>query len=437
MVASVRSWLAAWLDDGRRFSLVSRTASTAILALWAYQAYQLGWTRALIGSVGGGSAWGERDHYAALGFASMQHLSAVNVARSVMLLPLLALLAYALVWPVRVHRQGMGARCVLLAALAALGLYSFIVKDVPFNFYGSRYFLPMVVPMAMLAFGLVLASWQQGVAAVAALAVLIVGGYHTYGLVSVPAYQDGIALQGAIARRASESDVTFLVGKRPMERILQAGLMAMSDARVIFIDTTRVRDGDELQDLMDGYMAALHAERATLVSDRVQPIAAPQQRLEVQTSSIPFAIAYNTYQRQAITYRYYVGTYRDQSTVISNARPEWIVGGSLSLPLSAAPGRRQVLVRTGGGWLWASRKAGAEPRIQLLVGGAPAPLLDQEGSDFRFAVPADRATGSRLEIRTSTFVPAEVGINADRRSLGADIVSVRFEDAAEPSSVGE
>lgn len=437
MPASVRSWFAAWLGDVHRFSLASRAAAAAVLALWALQAYQLGWTRDLIGSVSGGSAWGERDRYAALGFASLQHLSAVNVARSVMLLPLLVLLAYALAWPARVHRQGMVSRCVLLAALATLGLYSFIVKDVPFNFYGSRYFLPMVVPVVMLAFGLVLSSWKHGIALVTALAMLAASGYHTYGLVSAPAYQNGIALQGAIARRASESDVTFLIGQRPMRKILQAGLMAMSGARVVFIDTARVREGNELQELVDGYMAALHAERATVVSERMQPFAAPQERLEAQSSSIPFAIGYNTYQRQAITYRYYVGTYRDQSTVLSNARPEWIVGGVLSLPVSAAPDWRQVLVRTGGGWLWASRKSGAEPRIEVLIDGAPAPLLGQEGSDFRFAVPAGRATGERLEIRTSTFVPAAVGINADRRSLGADLVSVRFEDAARPPVAGE
>lgn len=435
MPSNVGSSFAVWLGDVRRFSLASRSAVAAILGLWIFQAYQLGWTRHLIGTVQGGSAWSERDRYAALGFASLQHLSAVNVARSVMLLPLLVVLAYGLFAPARIYRQGLGARCVLLVALAALGLYSFIVKDVPFNFYGSRYFLPMIVPMVMLAFGLILSGWKQGVAAVAALAVLAAGGYHTYGLLSAPAYQNGFLLHRAIARRASGTDVTFLIGKRPMQRILQAGVMALSDAPVIFIDTARVRDGNAVQHLVDGYMVALRAERATLVSDRVQPFATPAERLQVRTSSIPFAIGYNTYERQVITYRFYVGAYHDQSTVLSNARPEWIVGGVLSLPLSSTPGRREVLIRTGGGWLWATRKAGAEPRIQLLVDDEPAPLLRQDGSDFRFAVPPDVGNGAHLEIRTSTFVPAEVGINADRRSLGADLISVRFEDAAgEPAA---
>jgi hypothetical protein len=246
---------------------------------------------------------------------------------------------------------------------------------------------------------------------------------------SAPAYQNGIALQQTIVRYSNHSDVTFLVGRRPMERILQAGLMAMSDARVIFIDTERVKDSKDLRNLVDGYMAALHAEQAAVVSERAQPFVEAQERVEVQSSSIPFAIRYDTYKRQAICYRYYAGIYRDRSTVVSNAGPEWIVGGTVSLPVMPAPGRRQVVVRTGGGWLWASRKAGVEPRIEVLIDGAPAPLLGQEGSDFRFAVLGD-APGTRLEIRTTTFVPAEVGINADRRMLGADLVSVRFEDAA-------
>jgi hypothetical protein len=72
------------------------------------------------------------------------------------------------------------------------------------------------------------------------------------------------------------------------------------------------------------------------------------------------------------------------------------------------------------------------PHIDVRIDGVEAPLLGQQGSDFRFAVPAGVAGTQRLEIRTSTFVPAEVGINADRRTLGADLLSVRFEGAASP-----
>lgn len=428
MPARLRAWLASWLLEANRFAWASRAAAAAVIGLWAVQAHELGWTRRLIGSGSSASAWAERDHYAGLGWASLHHLSAVNIARSVAVLPLLLVLLAALTWPRTVHRQGLAARCVVLAALAALGLYSFIVKDIPFNFYGSRYFLPLVVPLVMLAFGVVLAAWRPAAALVVALAVLGIAGYQTLGLVADPAHQGGIAVQEAIARDAGRGDLTLLVGSRALQKTLQAGVMARSDAPVVFIDSTRVDNGVALEQLVQRYMEALHAEQATLVSDRYLAFAGLDERIQVHSSSLPFDIHYATTVRQPLEYRYYVARYRDRASVLANAQPQWIVGGVLSMPLAGgANGARQLLVRTGGGWLWASARGRRAPHIEVRIDGVDAPLVGQAQNDFRFAVPAG-VTGERtLEIRTSTFVPAALGINADRRVLGADLVSVRFE----------
>lgn len=432
MSVDLRAGWASWLQDARRFAWATRTAVIGVLALWTVQAYELGWTHRLIGTVAGSSAWTERNHYAALGWASLHHLSAVNIARSVAVLPLLVVVLSALAWPRQVHRQGMGTRCVLLAALAALGLYSFVVKDIPFNFYGSRYFLPLVVPLVMLGFGAVLAGWRQGLAAAVALAVLAGAGYHTLGLVADPAHQGGIAVQEAIARDARRGDLTFLIGPRALQKTLQASVMVRSDAPVIFIDSAKLQGGDALQ-LVQRYMDAVHAEQATLVSDRYLPFADLIERVQAPSSVVPFAIRYETRARSAFEYRYYVARYRDRASVVSNVHPEWIVDGMLSLPLAgSAAGAHEVVVRTGGAWLWASARSGAPPKIEVRIDGVPAPLVGQQGSDFRFTVPAGVSDGRRLDIRTSTFVPAEVGINADRRKLGADLLSVRFDALANP-----
>lgn len=422
-------WLASWLEQERRFALASRLAAAAVVGLWLRQAYVLGWTRTLLGSVAGQSAWSERDRYAALGIASLEHLSATNIARSVMVLPLVVLLAYALVAPARIRQRGLAVQVLFLGALAALGVYSIIVKDVPFNFYGSRYFLPVVVPLVMLVFGAVIASWRRGLAACAAGVVLATGGYHALGLAMAPAYENGVALQAEITRRASAGDVTFLVGAPPMRKTLMAGIMGMSGGSVVFVDTTRLGGAGELQAVIDDYMRALHAEQAVVVSELHYPFVAQAERVTATSSAIPFAIRYNTYERSPVRYRYYVGNYRDQSTLVSNERPEWIVGGALSLPVSASAAGSRLVLRTGGGWLWATRKGGGEPHLALAVDGVAAPLLSQQGSDFVFAVPRPGASAERIEIRSSTFVPAEVGINADRRALGADLLSLRFENA--------
>lgn len=425
-----RLWIARWLDAERSYAFATRVGALLVLVLWAIQGYRLGWTSDLIGSVGGGSAWGERDRYSGLGLASLEHLSATNIARSVMVVPLLAVFAYALIWPARVHRHGVSARLLLLAALGALAIYSVVVKDVPFNFYGSRYFLPLVVPLVLFAFGGALAGWNQRFAAVLLAGMLLANGYYATGLVISPAYQGGSTLQATLAGYAKRTDVTFVIGGPATRKLLLGGLMGQADAPVVFVDSSELQ-GEDLRAVLDSYLGALHAEQATLVSERMLPFGTERERIEIPTSAIPFAIRYDTYQRQSLVFHYYVATYRDQASVLTNPHPQWIEGGTITLPVSPPPSKdMELVVRTAGGWLWAMRKGGTTPRIAVRIAGREAVMVGQQGGEFRFAVPGPLDGPQVLEISTSTFVPAELGINTDRRSLGADLVSIRFEAAA-------
>lgn len=416
-----------WLFDALGFSLLCRLTAVALCGLWAYQAYVLGWTDSLVGSVQGASAWAQRDHYAARGLQSLHHLSVVNIARSVMILPLVVIIIYALGWPRRVYGAGLAARCLFVGALLLLAVYSFMNSDIPFNFYGSRYYLPTVVPALMIAYGIVIATWPRALAVVAASLVIAGAGYHVYGLESMPAYQGNLEFQSNLAQQANGSDVVFLVGQRALARNIQVGLMGISGLPVILIDTDKL-EAAQPRKLIDDYMAALGAEQATIISTRRLAYGFPQKRIGFESSSIPFQISYNTYQRQPEAMYLYVGQYVDDSFVLTNSRPQWVVDGTLSLPLSR-PGNAQdayVVVHTGGGWQWANSKAGTAPRLELIVDGLPAELKRVEGSDFVFSLPAGIVGNKSLVIRSNTFVPAEIGINADRRALGVDLISIRF-----------
>jgi hypothetical protein len=128
---------------------LSRLVAPALVlvALWtAFRGYQLGWTDRFIEGAG---AWTSRVHYAGRGWESLAHLDVVSMvlATSVIGLPLVA--AGAL----RQGRELTASRkqgFLVAAALWTLALYTFFRVDTPFNYYASRYFLPILVPSVLL-----------------------------------------------------------------------------------------------------------------------------------------------------------------------------------------------------------------------------------------------------------------------------------------------
>ncbi len=65
-----------------------------------------------------------------------------------------------------------GRRCFLLAGvLLSLSIYTFMLVDTPFNYYASRYFIPVLVPAAMLLFGELIDTFGFRSVGIAALAL--------------------------------------------------------------------------------------------------------------------------------------------------------------------------------------------------------------------------------------------------------------------------
>lgn len=409
------------------FAWLCRLGALGLCVLWAHHAYVLGWTEQLVGSVQGGSAWSLRDIYAGHGWDSLRHLSVVNIAKAVMVVPLLVVLAYAIGWPRLIHARGLASRFIFLGCLMLMGIFSYLNRDIPFNFYGSRYFLPTVVPLLLLAFGIALAKWPP-LASVATLAGLVAAAaYWTLGLVTVPAHQGNLAFLAEVAERTRGSDVIFLVGPPSLARSSQVAIMGLTSVPVVFIDAERVGEGRG-RALVDDYMEALGARDAALVSNQRLPLGGEAAKVVLETSIIPFRIAYNTGERHRVASEIHVSRYRDDASVLRHPHPQWTVGGTMRLPLSKPqePRGRFLLIRTGGGWSWAHKRGGLDPVLEVFIDGEPAPEHRVQGSNYYFAVPDGVLGNKSLEIRSTTFVPAEIGINADQRALGVDVVAVRF-----------
>jgi hypothetical protein len=142
-------------NAGLRGLLSAATPGFLVLvALWTLgSAYRLGWTDRFLRSPNVG-AWARRAAYANAGLSSLAHLSIVSILMATALVGLPLVLFLALRQP----RALVAApfRAFLVAgALLSLGIYTFLRVDVPFNYYASRYFLPVLVPTVMLLLAVV------------------------------------------------------------------------------------------------------------------------------------------------------------------------------------------------------------------------------------------------------------------------------------------
>lgn len=414
------------LAEESAYALVSRASVVALCLLWTYQAYILGWSDQLVGTVAGSSAWSQRDSYASQGWASLAHLSVVNLAKAVMVVPLLLLLIWGMFFPRSLFRLGLGIRVGALVTFGALFVFSYLAGDIPFNFYGSRYYLPIALPLALLTFGAVISHWSRVQYLVVIAGMIVVSLYHTYGLVTEPAYQGELPLLSAVADRARGSDLVFLIGDPTLPRSTRLAIQSLSTVPVIYINLSRIGHA-ELPPIVNSYMEALDKEQVTVIADRRLPGLGDQERFQLISSLIPFNISYATYLRHSVTANLYVSTHRDESTVVRYDSPQWMVGGTLRLPLlGGTPGADSyLLVESGGGWLWAMSKSGVSPEISVTSNDVELVLVKKSNADFVFALPASSQQSTMIEIRTNTFVPAEVGINSDPRKLGLDVKSIR------------
>ncbi|HEX5121816.1 MAG TPA: hypothetical protein VFV97_01120 [Rhodanobacteraceae bacterium] len=92
------------------------------------------------------------------------------------------------------------------------------------------------------------------------------------------------------------------------------------------------------------------------------------------------------------------------------------------LEVPAGPWRRLVITMRG------FRPGYTDIGFRVRANGRDLPLLGVDGTKFVFAFePAAAASGLRLELQSSIFVPRQSGIGIDERRLGVDIASLRVE----------
>ena len=204
-----------------------RVALLATIAWTLYRGYQLGWTDYFARHSPGGGAWASRQEYSGGGWTSLAHLNMLSMAMATSLvgLPLVLGLAF---WRGGTVCATSRRRFLLAAALLPVAIHTFIRADIPFNYYPSRYFIPVLVPAVMLLFGEMLAVLRVRTLAIVSLALL---GFafnlrSDYTLYRYPARNDQLRFVSDVARRVGNNRVLFIrnAKRNDREMLLLLGL---------------------------------------------------------------------------------------------------------------------------------------------------------------------------------------------------------------------
>jgi hypothetical protein len=422
--------------------------------------YRLGWTNTYLPEEDRiMNSWAARNVYANQGLDSLLHFSPFSIVMgtSLVVLPLVVF------WMLRNHRKTADGWAVedLLKFIILLLLCIFILvrPDVPNNYYASRYFLFALFPAIYILFGMFVESRsQKGTGKWVVYALLSFGLtfnlYYSINLYAQPVFQNRFDTLGAIAARIPPSSHLFLEVDDFSNRLLFLPLRYLAG-----IEVTRIQGDFEAS--VNAYGLMLGLEEAYLLSTTHRPEGESLATIHLDDERHPWSILYPTsVNSRRLTYYLWKknfaaapvrrflhtdlfgepsrsGTLVLGRNVLGRVRTEnfyvdsiWSTGivevDALDDAFDRAADRIRIV--TGGNWL----RHDPAPSLTVIVDGneiRPA----RSGNLFEAVLDSPRVIRS-LRVLSSTFVPSEIGINEDPRSLGVDILAIHVLAAEENSS---
>ena len=216
-----------WPTSGRGVLVLALRALVLAIGAWiVYRGYQLGWTDHFALHATRGGAWGQRADYSGGGWGALLHLNVdMTMATALVGLPVVLTLAFWRGGEVcRTPRRAV----LLTGALLALAVYTFVRVDTPFNYYPSRYFVPVLVPTVMLLFGELMDVFRFRPVVIGALAFggLVFNAGPDSALYRHPVLDDQMRFVQDVARRVGRNRVLFIrnAKRNDREMLLLLGL---------------------------------------------------------------------------------------------------------------------------------------------------------------------------------------------------------------------
>jgi hypothetical protein len=260
--------LAAWAASAERLLSVVVPPTLVLVAVWtAWRGYQLGWTDRFTQQPPGG-AWSYRLQYAGQGWPSVAHLDIVSMVLATSLVGLPTVLMLAVLRGREVSASP--ARAFLLSTvLWTLAVYTFFRVDTPFNYYASRYFLPVLVPATMLLLGSLLRHFRPP--RLAGPPRLVGLGFNLYfdrGLCRYPSETQRLRFVEQVARRVGGNRVLFARAGDATHRLLAVLLQSLHGISVVRVAHLR---GLPETSVIERYAAELGLTDAAVLSTLAPP----------------------------------------------------------------------------------------------------------------------------------------------------------------------
>ncbi len=127
-----------------RFTIIVKLLFVLIVIKTIYNGYMLGFTEQFAIPEGyDAGSWNLRSRYINTGFQALSYLNIVNIGRAT---GWIGLIVFAMI-PLMKHKVNENTKTFYYMALYGLIIFTVLRVDTPFNYYASRYFLPLVVPM--------------------------------------------------------------------------------------------------------------------------------------------------------------------------------------------------------------------------------------------------------------------------------------------------
>lgn len=405
-------------------------------------AYLLGWSDYYIKNAELGSSWGERLNYANQGWVGVVHHNFVSIALGTGL----SLLAVALLASLSWRRRPATDRTdlfLLTGWVTALTIYFMVRPDTPFNYYASRYFVPVLIPFIILYGFKSLAGIRHRWFYLAVTPVLCFNVVFSGFQAIVPTFQGRHAMVRQLDERLPEGALVASIGRAEWAHFFGANVVrydlnsfyarlsedlgvAMREVGVL-IRYLQSRSVFVLSDKPISRLRQLDLAVSEIVgTDQVYeypyqifyPLSAKKVRMQVFLYEIENPVVLAISEDQILDLDEIA--YLSPESFWDSPRRGWS-SGYIDVKLPRPWSGSRLRIKTGGGFI--SFRSASEVSVVINRDKIYNVLLDEKEELVEFG---DFLRVERVEISSSTFIPMELGLNNDPRSLGIDIREVEI-----------